>query len=579
LLSLALAGDELRLQGGIDRLYSLFEQAPVLGSLIDPWAGNATLLEADFSVLEPIFSRAMSLDMADDATYELAVAAHGISLAAQILARRFTLVVTNVPYLGRDKQVNELRHYCDRLHPTAKADLASCFIERIIRFCAHGCTAALVTQQSWLYQDSFKKFRPNLLGVATLEVLARLGPGAFESISGEVVNVCLVVMTHALADDAHVLTGVDVSICSSPHLKAAELAEQALLSVGQNGLRRNPHSKITFDDIGSRTLLSQFATSHLGICTGNYSRFGRKFWELPALGVKWATQHTTVDRTCPYGGMYSVLLWEQGHGSFVSFLRERLGDNGIYAWLRGEDAWGKRGVIVTATGHLSASLYLGDLFDNNVTVIVPKSVEHLPAIWAFCESPEFHDAVRRSNQALKITDQSMVEVPFDLQKWERTARDRRDGALPTPASNDATQWLFGGHPRGRDPLQVGVARLLGYLWPRQSGSSFVDCPIIELDGLSSHAGEDGINIRPFMNAKILNARAKNVCILRVTPKIKWEKDRGKEPYRDKNDFPWFWGWDGESKDFAGGKTFDGNRWNDLHYSRGFKQAARERKRG
>jgi hypothetical protein len=85
-----------------------------------------------------------------------------------------------------------------------------------------------------------------------------------------------------------------------------------------------------------------------------------------------------------------------------------------------------------------------------------------------------------------------------------------------------------------------------------------------------------MNIRPFMMARTLGAKAKGACILRATPKIKWDKDRGKEPRRDKTDFPWFWGWDEASADFAGGATFDGNRWNDLHYSRALKLAARDR---
>ena len=89
---------------------------------------------------------------------------------------------------------------------------------------------------------------------------------------------------------------------------------------------------------------------------------------------------------------------------------------------------------------------------------------------------------------------------------------------------------------------------------------------------------DGVrmNIRPFMAARTLNARGANACILRTTPKIKWDKDRGKEPNRDKADYPWFWGWDKSTKDFVGGKDFDGNRWNELHYSRAVKQAARDR---
>jgi len=88
---------------------------------------------------------------------------------------------------------------------------------------------------------------------------------------------------------------------------------------------------------------------------------------------------------------------------------------------------------------------------------------------------------------------------------------------------------------------------------------------------------DGIrvNIRPFMQAKPLDARGKKACILRVTPSIKWDRDRGEEPWRDKVAFPWFWGWDGIRHNFPGGPVFDGNRWNNLHYSRAMKLAARE----
>ena len=90
---------------------------------------------------------------------------------------------------------------------------------------------------------------------------------------------------------------------------------------------------------------------------------------------------------------------------------------------------------------------------------------------------------------------------------------------------------------------------------------------------------DGVrlNIRPFMTARPLNARSRGACILRTTPRIKWDKDRGKEPIRPREDYPWFWSCDGSSTNFPGGKDFDGNRWNDLHYARIIKEAARERK--
>lgn len=93
--------------------------------------------------------------------------------------------------------------------------------------------------------------------------------------------------------------------------------------------------------------------------------------------------------------------------------------------------------------------------------------------------------------------------------------------------------------------------------------------------------DDGVrvNIRPFIVARPMTARARAACILRVTPDVRWGKDKGKEPTREKADFPWFWGWDESTQDFAGVKEFDGNRWNDLHYSRAAKLAARERAEG
>jgi hypothetical protein len=61
------------------------------------------------------------------------------------------------------------------------------------------------------------------------------------------------------------------------------------------------------------------------------------------------------------------------------------------------------------------------------------------------------------------------------------------------SSADPTQWLFSGHPVLSDsPLHVAVAHLLGYRWPRQSGSGFTNCPALEIDGLEEDADADGI---------------------------------------------------------------------------------------
>ena len=87
---------------------------------------------------------------------------------------------------------------------------------------------------------------------------------------------------------------------------------------------------------------------------------------------------------------------------------------------------------------------------------------------------------------------------------------------------------------------------------------------------------DGVrmNIRPFMAVDIPGGRT-GAGILRWGPKIKWTKDRGKEPKRPRDEYPWFWGWDEQTTDFPGTDTPTGDRWNDCHYTNAFKQAARK----
>lgn len=96
------------LRAGMERLYDLFSQAPVLGSLIDPRAIGGDLLTADFLQIQPILDLALARET-NESRRELAVTAQGLTKAVEILAGRFTLVATNVPYLARGKQSDMLK--------------------------------------------------------------------------------------------------------------------------------------------------------------------------------------------------------------------------------------------------------------------------------------------------------------------------------------------------------------------------------------------------------------------------------------------------------------------------------------
>ena len=149
---------------------------------------------------------------------------------------------------------------------------------------------------------------------------------------------------------------------------------------------------------------------------------------------------------------------------------------------------------------LPVTLYSGELYDQSSTAIVPQDPKHLAALWAFCSSEEFFPAVQLVDGKRNKTNQTYLKIPFDLVRWQKVAAEKYPHGLPKPFSSDPTQWLFNGHPAGADqPLHVAVARLLGYQWPRQTGSSFPDCPALGPDGLESFADTDGIVCLPPLN--------------------------------------------------------------------------------
>ena len=177
---LKLADDNDRLRNGMERLHRLFKDAPLLGSLIDPLAADGDLLEAAFSELQPLLEKALAQETGDDTSHEMAVTARGLAKAVEILATRCSLVATNVPYLARGKQSDVLKDYCEYAHPKAKADLATCFVDRCNEFAAKGGCVALVTPQNWLFLKNYRKFREQLLENKTWLMVARLGFAAFQ---------------------------------------------------------------------------------------------------------------------------------------------------------------------------------------------------------------------------------------------------------------------------------------------------------------------------------------------------------------------------------------------------------------
>jgi hypothetical protein len=451
-------------------LHTLFAKAPTLGSLTDPRVlAEGRLSSSAMERLLQALGEAAESDAPD--RHELGVAAQGLARAAELLASRYSLVITNVPYLGRGSQSETLKGYIDEHFSSGKSDLATAFVLRSVAFCEKGGTAALVTPQNWLFLTTYKQLREASLRTNEWNMVAKLGAGAFETISGEVVNVALLVLSRSLPTASGETAGIDAS--RTPKSAKTNSAEKAGVLRGENGelvvvvtqadQLTKPDARITLESAHTGRLLGDYARAFQGTTTGDNPHFIRDLWEVPFPNTEWVLFQAPVEASAPWGGCYQ-LIWLNGGGGELS--------RSPAARVQGQGAWGKSGLVVGQMSGLEASLYTGTVCDMNSAVIVPTVASHLSALWMYASSPAFKAEVRKIDQNIKVTNATFEKVPFDLEKWTVEAAAAYPAGLPQPETNDPTQWLFHGRPElSLAPLQVAVARTIGYRWPAELDDS------------------------------------------------------------------------------------------------------------
>lgn len=484
----------------LDWMHKTFSDAPELGSLINPRKSDAAKI-VQWDELESALNQALAINAEgeSDEQHEAGIVAQGMAKAASLLAGQYSWVITNVPYLARGKQSDTLKDFCEENYPEGKNDLATVFLERCLELCEQGGTSSVVLPQNWLFLASYKKFRRKLLQKYSWNIIARLGAKGFEtpmwdfnvqliSISNDQSGVETIGSSSVDNLETHYLHGIDVSEEKSAGAKKMAIKGTSISSVLQSSQLIKPDCKIIFDSGSKYPPLSDYAETYKGICSGDTSRFCLSFFEVFCSDSSiWKYHQGSFTGVSYFSGMSGVFRWQEGEGEFIDYVKARLGENGISAWVRGTEAWGRKGFTVKIMGDLPVTAYTATSFDNNVSVIIPKNEALVPAIWSYCSDNSYTKDVRNINSKVSVTDQSFLEVPFQLDHWTKVAEEQYPNGLPQPYTNDPTQWIFHGHPCGsviwheqdkktamgelrkdETVLQTALARLLGYQWPAES---------------------------------------------------------------------------------------------------------------
>ncbi|MFM1713772.1 Eco57I restriction-modification methylase domain-containing protein [Aeromonas salmonicida] len=506
-----LAKQNPELEPALAWLKRQFSDAPVLGSLIEikraHYEGKGDGAPAPWQQL--LDAKAQNAAESDEESKETQVAAQGLALAARLLAGRYHLVATNVPYLKAGDQCKELKEFSERYYLEAKYALETTFMERCHKFLVVGGVSAIVTQQYWLFLKYYQSLRKKYLEGKLVKFIARVGSGAFQAIGGEVVNVCLQITSNSPSQTAF---GIEFNKSFDLCDKIKQLKNGDVVERSQEEQMRNPDFRISFENISrDGVLMSDISDFGKGSVTGDGNHYLRMFWELlnPLLiGKYWLNS--------PGCGMYS------GRSEVVLWKNDSVFDPTIEQGFRhhGQRVYGKKGITIGKAGNFRFTPYTGELFDDNTAILCPVDEESIIGIWEYCVSGQLQTDISKLDKKMSVTAGTFTKTYFDSEYWDKVGRLKFPRGLPHPHSNDPTQWIFHGHPCAsvvwdeeskwtkegpvrfdETVLQVAVARLLGYQWPAELDKEMELADeqrqlVDEVAKLNAFADEDGIVCLP-----------------------------------------------------------------------------------
>lgn len=164
-----------------------FKNAKEIGSLL-------ILENNDYSKLKK--------DICDDTTIfgiELKEKLLPIIKIAEVLSRKYDVVVTNPPYMNYSVMSINIKTYLSKYYQDAKTDLCAAFME--VYFLKKNGLLAMINQHSWMFLSSFEKLRYNIINNKTILTMIHLGTRAFEKIGGEVVQTTTFVIKNAISNN------------------------------------------------------------------------------------------------------------------------------------------------------------------------------------------------------------------------------------------------------------------------------------------------------------------------------------------------------------------------------------------
>ena len=234
---------------------------------------------------------------------------------AEVMAKKYDVVVTNPPYMGSSGMNARLAQYVKDHFPNTKADLFACFIERGNQMAVKHGYNCMVTMQSWMFLSSFEKMREKVLQTKTITNLMHMENMVMGIAFGTAVTIF---RNDHVTGYKGTYNQIKLQDIENDEPRIFPVLENRFAQTSTDNFSKIPGSPVAYWASQSimkafdNEFISNYAISNGQNITGNNNMYLRLFWEVDYRNISneyWAKCARGGGYRKYYGNDDNLILW------------------------------------------------------------------------------------------------------------------------------------------------------------------------------------------------------------------------------------------------------------------------------
>ena len=379
----------------------------------------------------------------------------------EILAGKYSAVVTNPPYMSISNGTNGLIDYANKNYQAWKSDLYSIFIRKCSEMLNKNGVKAMITMHSWMFLTTSEALRRESVNEDVVNMV-HLGAHAFEEITGEIVQTVTFVMRKRVVNGylARYKRLVDCTIPSQKERVFLQKSNEHLQSM--NNIKRLPRCVYIY--WASEAIIKLFESAIMkdlyfvksGLSTGDNDVFIRHWYEIEKTSFSAFNgyENNEIFKWVPYNKGGGVRKW---YG--INILVVNWGNNGEKIRRYGKGVFRnptyylKEGITwsgIASSGGTFRFCGQGFIFDSNKGPMIFKKDMELEYVLCLLNTKVTQYIIPMLNPtiSLQIGDIESIPVLFEEHKKDEISEIAKSNVNLSKTDWDSFEnsWDFECHP-------------------------------------------------------------------------------------------------------------------------------------